>query len=259
MSPLFDLTGKCALVTGSSRGIGRAIAEALADHGADVIISSRNQESCDSVAREINSRGGGRAASVRASVGNKAELEKLSVSARSVFGRIDILVCNAATSPYYGPLSGISDEQFEKILRNNVLSSHWLAQLVVPEMMERRDGVIILISSVGGYRGSPVIGAYNLSKAADLQLARNLAVELGPYNIRVNCVSPGLIRTRFSCALWGDQENLRDALRGTPLGRIGEPKEVAGAVVFLASRAGQYVTGQSIVIDGGATVTIPGI
>jgi NAD(P)-dependent dehydrogenase (short-subunit alcohol dehydrogenase family) len=156
-------------------------------------------------------------------------------------------------------MSGITDEQFEKILHNNVLSSHWLAQLVAPEMAARRDGVIILISSVGGYRGSPVIGAYNLSKAADFQLARNLAVELGPNNIRINCIAPGIIRTDFSKALWENEKNLQAVLHGIPLNRIGEPQDIAGAAVFLASGAGRYITGQSIVIDGGATVTIPGI
>jgi NAD(P)-dependent dehydrogenase (short-subunit alcohol dehydrogenase family) len=259
MSPLFELNGKSALITGSSRGIGQAIAEALADHGANVVISSRRQDSCDAAAHAINQRGTGRAIAVQASIGNKTDLERLVAGARAAFGRIDVLVCNAATNPYYGPMSDITDEQFEKILRNNVLGSHWLTQLVAPEMVARRDGVIILISSVGGYRGSPAIGAYNLSKAADFQLARNLAVELGPHNIRVNCIAPGIVRTHFSRALWENEANLQSALRGTPLGRIGEPEDIAGAAVFLASAAGRYVTGQSIVVDGGATVTIPGI
>lgn len=259
MSRLFDLNGKSALITGSSRGIGQAIAEALADHGANVVISSRRQDSCDAVAQAINQRGGGRAIPVQASIGSKTDLERLVAGGRAAFGRIDVLVCNAATNPYYGPMSDITDEQFEKILRNNILGSHWLAQLVAPEMVARNDGVIILISSVGAYRGSAAIGAYNLSKAADLQLARNLAVELGPHNIRVNCIAPGIVRTHFSRALWENETNLQEALRGTPLGRIGEPEDIAGAAVFLASAAGRYVTGQSIVVDGGATVTIPGI
>lgn len=258
MSQLFDLSGKCALITGSSRGIGQAIAEALADHGANVVISSRRQASCEAVAQAINGRGAGRAAALEASIGSKSDIERLVAGARIAFGRIDILICNAASNPYYGPMSGITDEQFEKILRNNVLGSHWLAQLVAPEMAARKDGVIILISSVGGYRGSRALGAYNLSKAADFQLARNLAVELGPHNIRVNCIAPGLIRTHFSRALWENESHLKGALRGTPLGRIGEPEDIAGAAVFLASAAGRYTTGQSIVIDGGATVTIPG-
>jgi NAD(P)-dependent dehydrogenase (short-subunit alcohol dehydrogenase family) len=259
MSRLFDLSGKSALITGSSRGIGQAIAEALADHGANVVVSSRRQDSCDAVAQAINRRGGGRAVALQASIASKSDIESLVAGARAAFGQIDILVCNAASNPYYGPMSGITDEQFEKILRNNILGSHWLAQLVAPEMAARNDGVIILISSVGGYRGSPLIGAYNLSKAADFQLARNLAVELGPHNIRVNCIAPGIIRTRFSRALWENETNLQSALEGTPLGRIGEPEDIAGAAVLLASAAGRYITGQSIVIDGGATVTIRGI
>lgn len=259
MSRLFDLSGKSALITGSSRGIGQAIAEAMADHGANVVISSRRQEACDAVAQAINRRGGGRAAALQASIGSRSDIERLVSGARAAFGRIDILLCNAATNPYYGPMSDITDEQFEKVLRNNVLGSHWLAQLVAPEMVARNEGVVILISSVGGYRGSPVIGAYNLSKAADFQLARNLAVELGAHNIRVNCIAPGIIRTHFSRALWENEKNLQSALRGTPLGRIGEPEDIAGAAVFLASAAGRYITGQSIIIDGGATVTIPGI
>lgn len=259
MSRLFDLTGKCALITGSSRGIGQAIAEAMAAHGANVIISSRRQASCDVAAQAINGRSGGRAAALRANIGDKSEVEHLVTGARTTFGRIDILVCNAASNPYYGPMSGIADEQFEKILRNNVLSNHWLAQFVAPEMVARRDGAIIFISSVGGYRGSSVIGAYNISKAADFQLTRNLAVELGPHNIRVNCIAPGMIRTNFSRALWEDESNLQFALRDTPLGRIGEPTDIAGAAVFLASPAAYYITGQSIVVDGGTTITMPGI
>ncbi len=258
-SNLFSLSGKRALVTGSSRGIGRAIAEAFADHRANVVVASRNQTSCDAVAREINSRGRGRAVAVRGLIGDKVSLGHLVEAAHSAFGGIDILVCNAATNPYYGPMAGIADEQFDKVLRNNVLSTHWLAQLVMPEMIERRAGVIIIISSIGASRGSAVIGAYNLSKAADLQLTRNLAVELGPYDIRVNCITPGLIRTQFSRALWEDRANLEGALRWTPLGRIGEPEDVAGVAVFLASDAARYITGQSIVVDGGATVTIGGI
>jgi NAD(P)-dependent dehydrogenase (short-subunit alcohol dehydrogenase family) len=259
VSGLFDLGGRTALVTGSSRGIGRDIAEALAAHGANVVISSRKQEACDAVAAAINAQRGGRAIAVAASIASKPDLERLAASAADAFGRIDILVCNAATNPYHGPMLGISDEQFEKILRNNILASHWLAQLAVPAMKGRRDGSIILLSSIGGYRGSPVIGAYNLSKAADLQLARNLAVELGSYNIRVNCIVPGLIRTDFARALWEDEVNLAKALQGTPLRRIGEPGDIGGVAVFLASAAARYVTGQAIVVDGGATVTVGGI
>jgi NAD(P)-dependent dehydrogenase (short-subunit alcohol dehydrogenase family) len=260
VTKLFDLTDRTAIVTGSSRGIGRAIAEALAAHGANVVISSRKQAACDEVAEAINARkGNGRALAIAASIASKSDLESLVQRTGDALGPIDILVCNAASNPYYGPIGGISDEQFEKILRNNVLANHWLVQLVAPGMRARRDGAIIVVSSVGGLRGSPVIGAYNVSKAADFQLARNLAVEFGPDNVRVNCIAPGLIRTDFARALWEDEANLAEALRGTPMKRIGEPEDIAGAAVFLASDAGRYVTGQTLVVDGGSTVTLGGI
>ena len=258
-TPYFDLTGKGALVTGSSRGIGKAIAEALAALGANVIISSRKQQACDDVAAQINAHGAGRATSIPANIGSKSDIENLVEEARRALGSIDVLVCNAASNPYYGPMAGISDDQFEKILRNNLLSSHWLSTLVSPEMIERRSGSIIYISSMGGLRGSAVIGAYNISKAADFQLARNLATEYGPYGVRVNCIAPGLIRTDFARALWEDEANLAKALMGTPLARIGEPDDVAGVAAFLASDASRYVTGQTLVVDGGATVTVAGV
>ena len=150
-------------------------------------------------------------------------------------------------------MAGIEDDQFRKILENNVIANHWLINFTVPQMIERRDGAIIIVSSIGGLRGSPIIGAYNVSKAADFQLARNLAVEYGPHNIRVNCIAPGLIRTDFAKALWEDPELLERRTATTPLRRIGEPDEIAGAAVFLASKAAAFMTGQSIVIDGGVT------
>ena len=172
----------------------------------------------------------------------------------SAFGHIDILVCNAASNPYYGPLSRIQDEQFRKVLDNNILANHWLIQLVSPQMIERRAGSIIIISSIGGLHGSAVLGAYNISKAADFQLARNLAVEFGPHNVRVNCLAPGLVKTDFARALWDNPQTLDRALSKTPLGRIGQPEDIAGAAVFLASDEASYVTGQVLVVDGGATI-----
>ncbi|TNE40180.1 MAG: SDR family oxidoreductase [Sphingomonadales bacterium] len=252
---LFDLSGKTAIVTGSSRGIGRAIAEAFAGAGANVIISSRKQDACDRTAAEINEKcGAERAVAIAASLSDKAALEALVAQTRERFGQIDILVCNAASNPYYGPMSGITDEQFRKIFDNNVLANHWLITMVAPEMKQRKEGAIILISSIGGLVGSEVIGAYNISKAADFQLARNLAIEFGPFNVRVNAIAPGVIRTDFARALWEDPEAEAELRRVTPLGRIGEPENIAGAAVFLASKAGAYVTGQSIVVDGGATI-----
>ena len=255
MTGLFDLAGKVAIVTGSTKGIGRAAAEALAAHGAKVVISSRNQDACDAVAAEIDARhGAGTALAVAASISDKAALEHLVAETRRAFGRIDILVCNAASNPYYGPLEGIADEQFRKILDNNILSNHWLIQMVSPEMRARKDGSIIIVSSIGGLRGSPVIGAYNVSKAADFQLARNYAVEFGPDNVRVNCIAPGLIKTDFARALWEDPERIKVTNSTTPLRRIGEPEEIAGAVVYLASKASAFMTGQAMVIDGGVTI-----
>ena len=251
----FDLTGKVAIVTGSSRGIGKASALALAEHGAKVVISSRKQEACNAVADEINGRfGEGAAIAVAANISDKDALQHLVDETRRAFGRIDILVCNAASNPYYGPLAGISDDQFRKILDNNILSNHWMIQMVAPEMLERGEGSTIIISSIGGLRGSPVIGGYNVSKAADFQLARNYAVEYGPDGVRVNCIAPGLIRTDFARALWEDPKTEKRSTKGAPLRRIGEPEEIAGAVVFLASRASAFMTGQAIVIDGGVTI-----
>ncbi|MEO7246390.1 MAG: SDR family oxidoreductase [Rubrivivax sp.] len=250
---LFDLSGKVALVTGSSRGIGRAIAERLAEHGARVVISSRKQEACDAVAAVVNERhGAGRAIAVAANIGAKDALRSLVARTHEAFGPVDVLVCNAASNPYYGPMGGISDEQFRKILENNVLSNHWLVQLCAPDMVARGEGSIIIVSSIGGLRGSTTIGAYNVSKAADFQLARNLAHELGPHGVRVNCIAPGLIRTDFARALWENPDTLERATAHVPLRRIGEADEIAGAAVYLASRASSFTTGQAIVCDGGA-------
>ena len=251
----FVLTGQVAIVTGSSRGIGLASARELAGHGAKVVISSRKQDACDTVAAELNAQhGDGTAIAIAASISDKAALQRLVDETRARFGRIDILVCNAASNPYYGPQAGIADDQFRKILDNNIVSNHWLIQMVAPEMLERRSGSIIIISSIGGLRGSPVIGAYCISKAADMQLARNLAVEFGPSNVRVNCIAPGLIKTDFARALWEDPDRIEAANTRVPLRRIGEPEEIAGAVVFLASQASAFMTGQTMVIDGGVTI-----
>jgi len=252
---LFDLTGQVAVVTGSSRGIGRAVAERLAEHGARVVISSRKQDACDEVAAAINTRhGAGRAIAVAAGISSKEALQRLVDRTNAAFGRIDVLVCNAASNPYYGPLAGISDDQFRKILDNNVISNHWLIGMCVPQMIERKQGSVIIVSSIGGLRGSTTIGAYNVSKAADFQLARNLAHEYGPHGVRVNCIAPGLIKTDFARALWENPQTLERATVGVPLRRIGEPDEIAGAAVYLASRASSFTTGQAIVCDGGATI-----
>jgi NAD(P)-dependent dehydrogenase (short-subunit alcohol dehydrogenase family) len=255
LANLFDLSGRVAVVTGSSRGIGRAIAERLAEHGAEVVISSRKAEACVQAADAINAATGRKAAiPIAANISSKDELQRLVDETHRTFGRIDILVCNAASNPYYGPMSGITDEQFRKILDNNVIANNWLIQMAAPGMIERKDGSIIIVSSIGGLKGSTVIGAYNVSKAADFQLARNLAVEWGPHNVRVNCIAPGLIRTDFARALWENPQTLKTVTATTPLRRIGEADEIAGAAVYLASKAGSFMTGQAIVVDGGATI-----
>src|ERR687889_2021711 len=251
---LFDLSGKVAVITGSSRGIGRAIAEAMADQGAKVVISSRKEEACREVADAINAKHPDAAIVVPASISSKEALQNLVDETRRQLGRIDILVCNAASNPYYGPMGGISDDQFRKILENNVIANHWLIAMVAPEMLEREEGSIVIVSSIGGLKASAVIGAYNISKAADFQLARNLAAEFGPHQVRVNCIAPGLIRTDFARALWENPIMLKMVTAHTPLQRIGEPDEIAGAAVFLASDASTFVTGQAIVVDGGSTI-----
>ncbi len=254
---LFDLTGKVAIITGSSRGIGRAIAEAMADQGARVVISSRKADACEEAARAINTKhGDGTAIVVPANISSKEALQALVDETRRQLGRIDILVCNAASNPYYGPMGGIADDQFRKILENNVIANHWLIQMVAPEMIERKEGSIIIISSIGGLTGSEVIGAYNISKAADFQLARNLAAEFGRHQVRVNCIAPGLVRTDFARALWENPDTLKAVTAHTPLRRIGEPHEIAGAAVFLASPASTFMTGQTVIVDGGSTVGV---
>lgn len=254
---LFDLSGKVAVITGSSKGIGKAIAAGMAAHGARVVISSRKEDACVAVAREINANvgsGPGEAIAIPAHIGKKEALERLVEATREKWGQIDILVCNAAVNPYYGPSRDIPDSAFEKILGSNIVSNHWLCHMVLPEMVERKDGVILIVSSTGGLRASTVIGAYNISKAADFALVRNLAAEYGPHNIRVNAIAPGLIRTDFARALWENPKTLAAATATTPLRRIGEAEELAGVAIFLASDAGRFATGQNFVIDGGHTI-----
>jgi len=248
----FDLSGKVAIVTGSSRGIGRASAELLARMGARVVISSRKADACREVADAINASGG-EAHTITCNISRRDEVAALVAGTIRHFGRLDILVCNAAVNPYYGPLLEITDEAFDKIMGANVKSNIWLCSLAIPHMAERGGGSVVIISSIGGLRGSTVIGAYGISKAADFALARSLAGEWGPKNVRVNCIAPGLVKTDFARALWENEELLKRRTATTPLRRIGEPHEIAGAVVYLASEASSFMTGQTIVIDGGVT------
>jgi len=255
MPNLFDMTGQVAVITGSSRGIGKAIAHRMAEHGADVVVSSRKHDACEAAAAEINAAVGRQAASAcAANISSREALQGLADYALKRHGKVTALVCNAASNPYFGPMAGIADEQFVKILMNNVVSNHWLIQMLVPPMLAAGEGSVTIVSSIGGLKASTVIGAYNISKAADMQLARNLSAEYGPQGVRVNCICPGLIKTDFAKALWEDPDILKQATAGSSLKRIGEPDEIAGMAVFLASRAGAFTTGQAMVIDGGATI-----
>jgi NAD(P)-dependent dehydrogenase (short-subunit alcohol dehydrogenase family) len=256
MASLFDLTGQVAIVTGGSRGIGRAICERLAEHGAKVVVSSRKRDACQEVVDAIAAKGG-TAMAVACNIGRKDELQGLADAARAAYGRVDILVCNAAVNPFFGPTQDIPDEAYDRIMNSNVRSNLWLCQMVIPEMAARGAGSVIIVSSIGGFRGSARLGIYGVSKAADMQLARALAVEWGPRGVRVNAIAPGLVRTDFARALWEDPVNLKKRTRDTPLLRIGEPDEIAGAAVFLAAPASGFMTGQTIVVDGGVLAGPP--
>ena len=251
---LFSLEGKVALVTGSTKGIGKAIAQRMVEQGARVVISSRSQDACDAVAAEIN-EGGGEAIGVACNINYQEQLQNLVQVTEAKFGKVDTLVCNAALNPYFGPSQDIPDAAFDKVMHANIGSVHRLCQLVIPGMADASGGAVIIVSSIGGLKGSDSLGAYAISKAADMQIARNLAVEWGPKNVRVNCIAPGLIRTDFARALWENPEIYEATVSKYPLRRIGEPDEIAGAAVFLASKAGSFTTGQTIVIDGGGTIT----
>jgi len=250
---MFDLTGQVAVITGSTKGIGRAIAEEMARAGAKVVISSRKADACEEVAAAITKEGH-EAIAIPCHIGRREDCEALIKKTREKWGKIDSLVCNAAINPYYGPMTKLTDEVFSKVMETNVRSNLWLANLVQPEMAARKDGTIIIVSSIGGLKGTDILGIYCLSKAADFQLARNLAVEWGPDNIRVNCIAPGLVKTDFARALWEDPVLRKGSEDRTALRRLGDPEDISGAAIFLASRAGRWITGQTIVIDGGRTI-----
>ena len=250
---MFSLKDKVALITGSSRGIGKAIAEAMAQAGARVVVSSRKAGACDSVAAQIR-QAGGNALAIPCNVSDREQLQRLVDATVAQWKSIDVLVCNAAINPHFGSSLEISEEAYDKTMTTNVKNVLWLCRAVIPQMAERKDGVIIIVSSIAGLKGTQRLGTYALSKAADMQMARNLAVEWGPSNIRVNCIAPGLVRTDFARALWDDADNYAKAVAAYPLGRLGESEDIAGAAVFLASQAGAWVTGQTLVVDGGASV-----
>jgi len=250
---LFNLSGKVALVTGSTRGIGKSIAEELARAGAKVAISSRKAAACLQVKEEFE-RQGLEVLAQPCNVSRKEDLQALVEATAAKWGRIDIVVANAASNPYYGPLTGIPDDAFDKIVTNNVKSVLWLAGLTLPGMASRGGGSFIVVGSIGGLLASTVIGAYGISKAADHHLVRNLAAEWGPKNVRVNAIAPGLVKTEFARALWEDEKRAAERIEATPLRRLGEPRDIGGIAVFLASDAAAFITGQVIVADGGVTI-----
>ena len=253
---LFNLKNKSILITGSSRGIGKSIAHQCALHGANVIISSRKFNVCKQVANEINDiTGKDLAFPISASISDEDQLKELVLKTRDKFGRIDVLICNAATNPFMGSMLDMPNEKFDKVMNNNIKSNQILCNLVLPEIIEREDGSIIIISSIAAIKGSPILGAYNISKAADVMIVKNIAAEFGHKNIRANSIAPGLIKTDFAKALWENPDILKTVLTNNPMQRIGEPDEVAGIAVMLASQAGSYINGQTIVVDGGTTIS----
>ncbi len=253
---LFDLTGRVAVITGASRGIGRAIALECAKMGATVVVSSRKIAACEAVVSEIEAAGG-RATAFACNVGSKPDLEALAGHAMKEHGGIDILIPNAAINPAYGPSSQVSDEIWNKVLASNLTATHWLCQMVLPGMAERGGGSAILLSSIAATAGSANLGIYAISKAAEVQLARNLAVEWGPRNIRVNAIGPGVVKTDFAKALYENPKAAAAIAGMTCLKRLGEPEDIAGVAVFLASDAARYITGQLILVDGGASIFSP--
>jgi len=253
VASLFDLNGKVALVTGATRGIGKSIAEELARAGARIALCSRKAEACEEVRKGFESKGF-EVLARSCNVARREELQALVDETLAKWGGIDIVVANAAVNPYYGPLTGIPDEAFDKILATNVKSVLWLAGMTLPGMAERGGGSFIVVGSIGGLIANTVIGAYGISKAADHHLVRNLAAEWGPKGIRVNAIAPGLVKTEFARALWEDEKRRNERIQATPLRRLGEPSDIGGIAVFLASNAAAFITGQCIVADGGFTI-----
>ena len=253
---LFNLNNKSILITGSSRGIGKSIARHCAIHGANVIISSRKLNICEQTADQINNEVGKELAHpISASISDENQLNELVKKTREKLGKIDVLICNAATNPFMGSMLDMPNDKFDKVMNNNIKSNQILCNLVLPEMIDREDGSIIIISSIAAIKGSAILGAYNISKAADVMIVKNIAAEFGHKNIRANSIAPGLIKTDFAKALWENPDILKTVLRTTPMQRIGEPDEIAGVAVMLASEAGNYINGQTIVVDGGTTIS----
>lgn len=254
MASLFDLHGTVALVTGATGGLGAAIGHALAAHGARVILSDQDAAGCESAAAKMREQGF-EARGLPCDLRDIASLEDFIVHAIRIWGRVDTLVCNAGVQGPAGPIGKISRADWEAVMQVNLAAPLALTTHLIPQMAERGGGSVVLMSSIAGLRGNQAIGLYALSKAGLAQLARNLAVEWGPRGVRVNAISPGLIRTPLAAELLKDEAFMQRRLAATPLRRVGEPDEVAGAVVMLAGRAGAFITGHNLVVDGGTTIS----
>ncbi|HEX8424786.1 SDR family oxidoreductase [Hymenobacter sp.] len=252
-STLFDLSGKVALVTGASSGMGRAIAGAMGAHGATVVVSSHDAEGCAATVREMQAEGS-MALAVVCDMTQPEQIRALVETTLAQLGRVDVLVSCVGMAPT-GSVLAVSAADFDAAMAVNVQSAVLLTKLIVPQMAERKDGILIYLASIAGVRGNRNIGLYGLSKASLIQLARNLAVEFGPDNIRANTISPGVIETAFARPMLDSPEVMTKRLALTPLRRVGQPNEVAGVAVMLASRAGAFITGQNLIIDGGTVIS----
>ena len=255
MFPLFDLSGKTAVLTGASKGMGLAMATALAEHGARVVISARNQDQLETATQTINSLcGKDMAIPIVANAGQRDALENLVETARSRAGSIDIVIGNAGVNPYFGPTSEISDAAYQKTMTTNVQSNLWLAQLTVPDMVKKGAGSVIFTASVAALKPSEQLGTYGMSKLALIGLTRNLAQEFGPHGVRFNAICPGLIRTDFARELWENAKVEDRIQQQIPLRRLGEADDLKGLAVFLASDASRYMTGQALTVCGGSNM-----
>ena len=255
-SSLFDLTGKVAIITGSSRGLGLASAKGMAEHGAKVVISGRKAEACAAAADETNRHVGDTVAIPMAcNIGRKNELQALVDTAVAKWGKVDIVMANAAIHPWIGSVLDLQDETFNKFMQVNVQSNIWLAQMVVPGMVKRGYGRFISVASIVGIFGDPETGTYGLTKAADMQFVRNMAMEFASKGIATNCIAPGTFKTEMARSQWDNEPMVNWYFSRNPSQRFGEVEEIAGLAVLLASPSGGYINGQTIPVDGGHTIS----